>query len=179
MSFQTRRDLFDAARRFCDDFAHKETIDTILSHFSNTPPCEVVEHGLSKLAPFLGSPFKGHDGVRHYFSTVAALIVYEDTHFSEYVVDTDVRKVSVKGTATFTWITTGESWDETFTYVLDFDHEYKITRYQIWGDTGALYLASQGRLGEVSGGDDTCLHSLPSSSRSGAPDCLLDAQHKS
>lgn len=86
--------------------------------------------------------------MRHYFSTVAALITYEDMRFSEYIIDAEIRKVSVKGTATFTWITTHESWDETFTYVLDFDDEDKVTRYQIWGDTGALYLASQGRLRE-------------------------------
>lgn len=149
MSLQTRRDLYNAARRFCDDFAHKQTMDVLLSHFSDTHPCEVVEHGLSKLAPFLGRSFRGHLGARHYFSTVAALVTYEGMHFSEYVIDTDIRKVSVKGTATFTWIATRESWDETFTYVLDFDYEHKITRYQIWGDTGALYLASQGRLTEV------------------------------
>jgi len=111
----------------------------------------VLEHGLSRFAPFLGRPFASRDSVRHYFHTVAALIAYEDMHFSEYVVDAEVRKVSVKGTATFTWIVTRDSWDETFTYVLDFDDQDKIARYQIWGDTGALYLASQGRLGEVGG----------------------------
>ncbi|KAG8221002.1 transcription elongation factor S-II [Butyriboletus roseoflavus] len=142
--------LSDAAHRFCEHFAHKEAIETLLTHFSNTRPCEVVEHGLSCLAPFLGSPFRGLDGVRRYFSTVAALITYEDMRFSEYIIDVEVRKASVKGTATFTWITTRESWDETFTYVLDFDDRDKITRYQIWGDTGALYLASQGRLRQVS-----------------------------
>ena len=148
-----RQSLSDAAHRFCDDFARKQSIDTLLTHFSNTRPCEVLEHGLSRFAPFLGSPLGGRDGVRHYFDTVAALITYEDMHFSEYVVDPEVRKVSVKGTATFTWIATRESWDETFSYVLDFDEQDKIIRYQIWGDTGALHLASQGRLGEVSGGD--------------------------
>lgn len=160
-----RHRLSDVARRFCDDFAHKESIETLLAHFSNTRPCEVVEHGLSRFAPFLGSPFRGDEGVRCYFSTVAALITYEDMHFSEYIIDAEVGKVSVKGTATFMWITTRESWDETFTYVLDFDDEDKITRYQIWGDTGALYLASQGRLREVSGSDSTSFHSLPWSCR--------------
>ncbi|KAH0836722.1 hypothetical protein J3R83DRAFT_8451 [Lanmaoa asiatica] len=158
---QTRRHrLSNAARRFCDDFAQKKMIVTLLTHFSNTHPCEVIEHGLSKFAPFLGSPFRGREGVRLYFSTVAASITYEDMHFSEYVIDGEVGKVSVKGTATFTWISTRESWDETFAYVLDFDDQDKITRYQIWGDTGALYLASQGRLREVSGSDGTSFQRL-------------------
>ena len=141
--------LFTAARRFCDDFSNKRSV---LAHFS-TSQCEVIEHGLPQFAPFLGRPFQGLEGVRHYISALAALITYENMHFSEYVVDPDARKVSVKGTATFTWSAPRESWDETFAYVLDFDHHEKITRYQIWGDTAALYLASQGRLGEVSGNE--------------------------
>ncbi|KAF8555958.1 hypothetical protein OG21DRAFT_1476259 [Imleria badia] len=155
-SVTRRRRLWDAARRFCADFAHKQTVDTLLAHFSDA--CEVLEHGLSRFAPFLGTPFTGRDGVRHYFDTVAALITYEGMHFSEYIVDDEVGKVSVKGSATFTWIATHESWEETFAYVLDFDDRDKIARYQIWGDTGALYLASQGHLGEVSGTDLTSIH---------------------
>lgn len=152
-SIMSRPHLHDAAQRFCSEFAGKKSIDTLLGHFSKTRPCEVIEYGLPELAPFLGKPFKGHDGVRHYFSTVAALITYENMHFPDseydYVVDTDARKVSVKGTAVFTWVATGKSWGETFAYVLDFDDEYKVTRYQIWGDTGAMYLATQGRLRQV------------------------------
>ena len=163
-----RQRLSDAARRFCDDFARGASIDTILTHFSNARPCEVLEHGLSRFAPFLGSPFRGRDGVRHYFYTVAALIAYDNMRFSEYIVDAEVRKVSVKGTAVFTWIATGNSWDETFAYVLDFDDQDKITRYQIWGDTGALYLASQGHLGEVSGSDGTSFSQFTRPHRSGA-----------
>lgn len=62
---------------------------------------------------------------------------------------TSTRKVSVKGQATFTWIETGQSWDETFTYSLDFDHESKVTDYQVWADSGAAYLARIGKLNEV------------------------------
>lgn len=153
--------LSDAAHRFCEDFASKESIETLLAHFSNTHPCEIVEHGLSCLAPFLDSPFRGHEGVRRYFSIIAALITYGDMQFSDYIIDTGVRKASVKGTARFTWITTRESWDETFTYVLDFDDKDQITRYQIWGDTGALYLASQGRLKQVSDSEGTSSHLQP------------------
>ena len=155
-SVTRRQRLSDAARRFCDDFAHNQTVDTLITHFSDA--CEVFEHGLSRFAPFLGTPFTGHDGVRSYFDTVAALITYADMHFSEYIVDDVVGKVSVKGRATFTWIATHESWDETFAYVLDFDDQNKIACYQIWGDTGALHLASKGHLGGVSRSDLIFVH---------------------
>lgn len=59
------------------------------------------------------------------------------------------RKVSVKGQAKFTWIETGQSWDETFTYSLDFDHELKVTDYQVWADSGAAYLARIGKLNDI------------------------------
>ncbi|OJA07790.1 hypothetical protein AZE42_14072 [Rhizopogon vesiculosus] len=66
--------------------------------------------------------------------------------FSEYIVDPEVQKVSVKGRAKFTWLSTEQSWDEIFTYVLDFDDDFKVTNYQVWADTGAAYLASRGQL---------------------------------
>lgn len=59
------------------------------------------------------------------------------------------RKVSVKGRAKFTWIETSQSWDETFTYSLDFDDELKVTDYQVWADSGAAYLARLGKLDEL------------------------------
>lgn len=55
-------------------------------------------------------------------------------------------KVSVKGQATFTWIKTAQSWNETFTYSLDFDDELKVTDYQVWVDSGAAYLARLAQL---------------------------------
>jgi hypothetical protein len=57
--------------------------------------------------------------------------------------------VSVKGRAKFTWIETGQTWDETFTYSLDFDDESKITNYQVWADSGAAYLARINKLDHV------------------------------
>jgi len=57
--------------------------------------------------------------------------------------------VSVKGRAKFTWIETGQIWDETFTYSLDFDDESKITDYQVWADSGAAYLARINKLDDV------------------------------
>lgn len=59
------------------------------------------------------------------------------------------RKVSVKGRAKFTWVETAQSWDETFTYSLDFDDELKVTDYQVWADSGAAYLARLGKLDEL------------------------------
>ena len=66
--------------------------------------------------------------------------------FVDYVVDVETAKVSARGTATFTWTKTGQSWDEVFTYVLGFDGQRKVKSYEVWGDTGAAYLASQGKL---------------------------------
>ena len=67
-------------------------------------------------------------------------------HFSEYIVDVEERRVAVKGKAEFTWISTNQKWNETFAYALDFDEKNKVTRYQVWADSGAAYLA---RIGEL------------------------------
>jgi len=64
-------------------------------------------------------------------------------------VDLEASKVAVKGKARFTWVETGESWDETFSYALDFDQERKVTDYQVWADSGAAYLARVGKLEET------------------------------
>ncbi|KAH7890829.1 hypothetical protein F5I97DRAFT_1839123 [Phlebopus sp. FC_14] len=138
-----REQLLSAAKALCDDFSQQKSTETILSHFSSTQ-CTALEYGLPALAPFLGRPFNGCDGVREYFSIIASILTYEDMHFSDYFVDIEVRKVSVKGRATFTWKSTGKSWEEVFAYVLDFDAEDKVTKYQVWADTGAAYLASKG-----------------------------------
>jgi len=68
--------------------------------------------------------------------------------FSNYVVDAIENKVSVRGDATFTWRATGQSWDEVFTYVLAFDADCRLIKYEIWANSGAAYLASQGKLAE-------------------------------
>jgi hypothetical protein len=62
------------------------------------------------------------------------------------MVDIEERKVAVKGEAEFKWIATENKWDETFVYVLDFDEEDKVKRYQVWADSGAAYLARKGEL---------------------------------
>lgn len=141
-----RNRLLIAAQEFTTAFADKKDVETLLSHFSTTQQPTVLEHGEPSLAPFLGRPFTGLDGVRRYFETVMTVLSYDDMVFSEFVVDPETRKVALKGKARFTWISTNQSWDETFAYIVDFDQENKVIRDQIWGDTGAAYLASKGKL---------------------------------
>ncbi|KAI0118793.1 transcription elongation factor S-II [Nemania sp. FL0031] len=126
----------------------------------------VHEHGLPQLAPFLGQDFRGLAGARQYFETVGACLSYEDMRFMEFVADTaaggegdenenegedvDVGKggkVAVRGKARFTWKDTGQSWDETFLYILCFDARAKLKTYEVWADSGAAYLARRGELG--------------------------------
>lgn len=145
----SRSHLLASTIAFCDVFAQKKDFNTIVSHFSTTHEVCVVEHGEKALAPFLGRSFDGLDGARLYFETIAALLSYEKMEFSEFTVDSEARKVACKGRARFTWNETGESWDETFAYMLDFDDEGKITDYQVWADTGSAYLARKGELDKV------------------------------
>ncbi|KAI3336708.1 hypothetical protein HD806DRAFT_15319 [Xylariaceae sp. AK1471] len=159
----TRAELLAAAKAFCDSFAQKKSLDEILSHFSSSSSSStsstasdgsgenesevlVHEHGLPQLAPFLGRDFRGVKGAREYFETVGEYLSYEDMRFVEFVADGEEGKVAVRGKARFTWTETGQSWDETFVYVLRFDALGKLTRYEVWADSGAAYLARRGRL---------------------------------
>ncbi|KAF5388000.1 hypothetical protein D9615_000093 [Tricholomella constricta] len=145
----SRKELLTSAQLFCEDFANKEDITTLISHFSTTHQVTAIEHGEAFLAPFLGRVFTGLAEVQKYFETIASLLSYENMRFSEFVVDPEARKAAMKGRAQFTWLSTGESWDETFTYMLDFDEGNKVIRYQVWADSGAAYLASRGKLDET------------------------------
>lgn len=138
----TRPQLLAAAQAFCDAFATSRPLDDILAHFSYDPahPPEAMEHGLP-LVPFVGRPFVGVIALKQYFTLLAEHLTYENMRFSEYVVDTEAKKVSCKGQARFTWTSTGLGWDETFSYTLDFDDQLKVARYQVWADSGAAYLA--------------------------------------
>ncbi|KAJ3743416.1 hypothetical protein DFH05DRAFT_1207838 [Lentinula detonsa] len=147
MSFRSQ--LLSSATSFCDAFAQNKDLDSILSHFSTTHQVSAIEHGEKAIAPFLGRPFEGLDGVRSYFDTIAALLSYENMEFSEFTVDAEAGRVACKGKAKFLWIQTKETWDETFAYMLDFDDEGKITNYQVWADSGAAYLARKGELDKV------------------------------
>lgn len=152
----TRSELLSAAQTFCDAFAQKKDVETILSLFSVEFQPSAIEHGEASLAPFLGKPFVGLENIKIYFETIGSLLSYEDVKFSQFVVDAEGRKVACKGKGKFTWRSTKESWDETFAYMLDFDEEGKVTDYQVWADSGAAYLARIGKLNEarkVSGAD--------------------------
>ncbi|KAI0011861.1 hypothetical protein F4779DRAFT_160591 [Xylariaceae sp. FL0662B] len=149
MPHHKREDILGAATAFCDSFAQKNAPADILCHFSASEDIVAYEHGLPELAPFLGREFKGRDGIKSYFETISSCLSYENMQFSNYIVDEVENKVSVRGAATFTWTTTAESWAEVFTYVLAFDEHYKVTRYEIWADSGAAYLASKGELKHV------------------------------
>ncbi|KAK3692205.1 hypothetical protein B0T22DRAFT_486173 [Podospora appendiculata] len=146
--FAPSLDLILELSDLCAAFATKQPVSSILSHFSSLSPSPILihEHGLPQLAPFLGRDFRGRDGVTAYFAAVSACLTYANMEFSNYVVDPVSRKVSVRGAAVFTWTSTGQSWDEVFTYVLAFDDELKVDKYEIWADSGAAYLASRGEL---------------------------------
>ncbi|KIJ54247.1 hypothetical protein M422DRAFT_42439 [Sphaerobolus stellatus SS14] len=142
----TRNLLLQAAQGLCNDFASRKDFDILLSHFSPSPDTQAIEYGEKLFAPFLGRTFEGPKGVREYFCTLSQYLQYENMRFNEYVVDVEQKKVAVVGQARFTWISTRETWDETFQYVLDFDDQGKVKRYQVWADSGAAYLAREGRL---------------------------------
>ncbi|CCM01820.1 uncharacterized protein FIBRA_03888 [Fibroporia radiculosa] len=132
----TRAQLLASAHALCDAFASKADIDALLSNFSSTHQISAFEHGEPLLAPFLGRSFtglRGSQSVPAYFSLLQQHLTYSDMSFGEWVVDTDVRKVCVKGCAQFTWVEgegKGQSWHEKFIYLLDFDEAAKITDYQ-------------------------------------------------
>lgn len=143
----TRQHLLVAAQAFCDAFAEQKPLKEILSHFANSNDDVVaIEHGLQQLAPFLGREFRGHDGLTLYFELLSSTLRYENMRFSNFVVDAETSKVSVRGEARFTWTSTAQAWDEVFTYVLEFDDHNKVKVYEIWADSGAAYLASKGLL---------------------------------
>ncbi|KAJ4414947.1 hypothetical protein N0V85_002921 [Neurospora sp. IMI 360204] len=148
MSPITRQFLLTASESFCSAFAFQTPPSEILSkHFTaKSDDIIVLEHGLPRLAPFLGREYKGKDGFLEYFKTIGEQLSYKDMRFSNYIVDAEVRKVSVRGEAVFTNNKTGQSWDEVFAYVLEFDEEARVKKYEVWADSGAAYLASQGQL---------------------------------
>ncbi|KII87373.1 hypothetical protein PLICRDRAFT_55336 [Plicaturopsis crispa FD-325 SS-3] len=144
----SRAQLLKAAQALCADFASGTDLDTLLSHFSTTHQPTAIEYGDPSLAPFLGRKFTGDAEIRRYIGIIGSVLSYQNMSFSEWTVDTEVRKVCVKGKGRFTWTSTQESWDETFAYMLDFDEDLKVTNYQIWADSGAAYLARVGKLVE-------------------------------
>ena len=147
----TRQDLLSAAQTFCTSFASHKPPGETLSLFSTSPEVRAYEHGLPQLAPFLGREYKGREGLEKYFLLLSSHLTYENMRFGNYFADEVEKKVSVRGEARFTWISSGQSWDEVFTYVLAFDEDCRVLRYEIWADSGAAYLAGRGELSELPG----------------------------
>ncbi|RPD64242.1 hypothetical protein L226DRAFT_552146 [Lentinus tigrinus ALCF2SS1-7] len=151
----TRDQLLQSAQALCDAFAAKADVDTLLSYFSATHQISAFEHGLPALAPFLGRTFSGRAGansVASYFELLQEYLTYDNMSFGTWVVDAEAQRVAVKGRAKFTWTEgegKGQSWDEQFAYILDFDQDAKVTDYQVWADSGAAYLARRGELSKV------------------------------
>ncbi len=142
-----REKLLRSAQSLCGDFATQEPLEKVLSNFSTQQGGANIfcfEHGDANASvPFLGRPFVGIAGARRYFELIASLLSYENMDFTEYFVDVELAAVSVQGEATFAWKSTGKSWDEVFTYRLRFDTEGKVTKYEVWADSLAAYLASR------------------------------------
>jgi len=146
-----RETLLRSAQSLCNDFATKQPLDKVLDNFSSTNQDDIYcfEHGLKHSSvPFLGRIFRGRDGAKQYFELIATLLSYQDMRFTDYFVDVENKAVSVQGEATFTWLSTGHSWDEIFTYRLRFDNIGKVTRYEVWADSLAAYLAGTAQLGK-------------------------------
>ncbi|KAJ5124111.1 uncharacterized protein N7515_007936 [Penicillium bovifimosum] len=146
---------------------------TLLSTFTTSPSPLAHEHGLPQLAPFLGRPFTGQEGLKTYFDLLSTHLSIETMTFepdADWVVDESCMAVSLRGKATFVWKETGQGWDETFVYRIRVAEEcsgsegqgqgtLKVCEYRVWADTGAAYLARigglKGLLGE--GGEDVDL----------------------
>lgn len=151
-------------RALCAAFARGAPTTELLTHFTEEPMPVAHEHGHPDLAPFLGRPFNGLDGVARYFDLLASLVWFQDMRFDredEWVVDQQTLAVCVRGRARFIWKATGEAWDETFCYRLGIAEEvghqsssersgqFKVQEYRVWSDTGAAYLASRGQLRQL------------------------------
>ena len=135
----------------------------IEDQFTSQPKPQIYEHGLPLFAPFMGRTFSGKDGIGKYFDLLAATLVFQETKFEDqetWIVDDSSKAVFLCGQCRFLWKETGETWDETFCYRIaiaedldDSSRKLKVSEYKVWGDSGALYLASLGKLGLVSRND--------------------------
>jgi len=133
----TYTSILSAARALTTAFATASP--DLLTHFSSRPTAH--EHGHLSLAPFLGRPFTGPEGLGEYFSLLEKYLSYKNMHFEDFAVDEVEKVVCVKGSARFVWKETGMGWDEVFTYRLGMVEEeagWKVGRYEVWADSGAL-----------------------------------------
>ncbi|OQD77179.1 hypothetical protein PENDEC_c003G01004 [Penicillium decumbens] len=114
-----RKTLLSPIHSLLSALTTKASSSTLLSTFTTHPPPVCHEHGLPQLAPFLGRSFTGQDGVSRYFALLAEHLDIKNMTFEPddaWVVDEGSMTVYLRGSATFTWKETGQSWDETFVY---------------------------------------------------------------
>jgi len=126
-----------AAYPFVGKVFSKDGTAIAFDRIGNGPPVILVDGALC---------YRGMGQSGQLAELLAQHLTHQNMRFSEYVVDVEERKVAVKGQAEFTWTSSGDKWEETFAYVLDFDDQAKVVRYQVWADSGAAYLARMGEL---------------------------------
>ncbi|KAJ5922036.1 hypothetical protein N7516_009739 [Penicillium verrucosum] len=166
----TRTDLLNPIHTFLEALTNPSpNPNNLLSAFTTSPKPLIHEHGLPQLAPFLGRPFTGQDGIATYFEVISSLLSIKNMVFEpeeNWVVDTSCMAVSLRGSATFGWKETRQAWDETFIYRIQLavdrpgsgsgsgEGRLAVCEYQVWADTGAAYLARLGKLGDLVGSKD-------------------------
>ena len=100
-SNSSREELLRSTKELCNVFANHGTIEEIISCFSSkgrsnnnkngddgdgndndntSSPIRIFEHGLPKLAPFIGRSFYGIQGITDYFTIISDTLEYEDMY---------------------------------------------------------------------------------------------------
>lgn len=139
-----RKHLIQAAEIFTQALLANHDPEHVLNALADR--VVIHEHGLKQLAPFLGRQFHGVEGAKEYFNILASTVILKEGKVQAIFVDPEKSQVTVKGQAKFIWKSTAQTWDEIWSFLLEFDSEYKVKVYEVWGDPGAAYLASQGLL---------------------------------
>jgi hypothetical protein len=124
-------------------------VDEYLEHFSpDSEEVSAVEHGLGSLylAPYVGQNFEGRSGVREYFGWKREIVKTISLRFEDYIVDVEAGVVSVRCRGRFLWRETQNEWEEVSTARMSFNERNLVTKFEYWGDTGAAFLASRGKL---------------------------------
>lgn len=146
---QRRKQLLKAARSLCVSICMKAPVDEYLEHFSpDSEEVSAVEHGLGSLylAPYVGQNFEGRSGVREYFGWKREIVKTISLRFEDYIVDVEAGVVSVRCRGRFLWRETQNEWEEVSTARMTFNERNLVTKFEYWGDTGAAFLASRGKL---------------------------------
>jgi len=146
-TIRMKKMLLAAAKGLCEAFAQGKPISELLGFFTEHEAI-AIEHGHPSIAPWLGQEYIGHKEIGEYFQMISDNLSFENMKFGEWFVDEDKFRVGVNGDARWTFKETGKSWDEKFTYVLDYAEgeterepsvrEVKLRKYAVWADSGAV-----------------------------------------